>query len=118
MKKTFGILSILVVFCLGMLGTYLYYYSGTTYYTRVTTVGTSSEHTDDSGNVDISYTYQLPSYTEGGDKKTLSFNSFNNKEIRQDAYLKLVVNDRKGVLSWEEVSKDEVPQKAREKLAD
>lgn len=36
--------------------------------------------------------------------------------LRLDAYLRLVYNDKKGVTSWEEVQKQDVPQKALNKI--
>jgi len=36
--------------------------------------------------------------------------------LKEGAYLKLLVNPNKGVISWEEVSEEDVPQAALEKL--
>ncbi len=36
--------------------------------------------------------------------------------LKMNAYLKLKVNPRKGVLSWEEIKASEVPKNAAEKI--
>ena len=36
--------------------------------------------------------------------------------LRHDAYLRLVYNDKKGVTSWEEVQKQDIPQKVQNKI--
>lgn len=47
-------------------------------------------------------------------KKRVTFMADHN--LRKEAYLKLTVNSVKGVTSWEEVKKSEVPKEALKKL--
>lgn len=38
------------------------------------------------------------------------------KKLRKDAFLRIYYSEKKGVKSWEEVKKDELPTKVKEKL--
>ncbi|AAP10123.1 hypothetical protein BC_3181 [Bacillus cereus ATCC 14579] len=44
----------------------------------------------------------------------MKFNGF--KELRKEAFLRVFHSDKKGVTAWEEVKKDELPGKVKEKL--
>ena len=44
----------------------------------------------------------------------MKFNGF--KELRKEAFLRVYNSDKKGVTAWEEVKKDELPAKVKEKL--
>ena len=54
--------------------------------------------------------------TINGEEKTVELNEYRDQPLRMKAYLKLKVNPRKGVISWNEVTEKEVPEKALEKL--
>lgn len=60
------------------------------------------------------YEYTLEAYDEGGGAHEETFKA--SKELREDAYLKLDVMLFRGVVNWEEVQVDEIPQAARDKL--
>ncbi len=47
-------------------------------------------------------------------KKELEFTA--QKNLRKDAFLRVYHSDKKGVSAWEEVKKDELPAKVKEKL--
>ena len=60
------------------------------------------------------YDYDIKSYQKDGKEKRVTFMADHN--LRKEAYLKLTVNSVKGVTSWEEVKKSEVPKEALKKL--
>ncbi|MGO2082490.1 YxeA family protein [Vagococcus sp.] len=99
---------------------YWYYinYSTTPYYTKINQPGKRHYDTVD-GNENkklYSYEYQLDSFDHEGNLKKVTFNSFGDRELRKNAYLKIKLNSKKGVMSWEEIQENELPQKASEQL--
>ncbi|MCC4119340.1 YxeA family protein [Lactococcus lactis] len=112
MKKIFfGLATVLLVILIG--SGYTWYkvnYGGTAYY-----VGKEEEKiTSESSAKYKQYAYDIDSYQKDGKVKRVDFNTDHN--LRKEAYLKLKVNPTKGVISWEEVKKSEVPKAALEKL--
>lgn len=88
-----------------------------TYYTQVDNARTQELESkggviDPTGGMSIGYT--LPAFDEAGDEKEISFGT--ERELREDAYLKLTVVPIRGVLEWEEVQFDDIPEKAQVKL--
>lgn len=63
---------------------------------------------------DGEYEYTLEAYDESGGAREETFKA--SKKLREDAFLKLEVMPIRGVVSWEEVQLDEIPQPARDKL--
>ena len=61
----------------------------------------------------MKYQYTLTAYDEKGKKKEVTFKT--NRELREDAYLKLEVMLTRGVTNWEEVQFDEMPKEVQEK---
>lgn len=100
---------------------YLYhkYQDGTYYYTKITREPINiNDAIDDRGVKQGSiYTYNLPSVDKDGKEKQIEFDAYKDKPLKQDAYLKIKVNDIKGVLSWEEVNKNDIPTKAEESFS-
>lgn len=118
MKKffiTFGVLAVLVIGGFTLLQQYIM--GGTPYYVQITTAGEKVEEKDDAGRTVITYRYELTGYDEQGTGKELTFDSFEPRPLKKEAYLKVIWNERKGVTSWEEVQKSEVPTKAMTKLS-
>lgn len=91
-------------------------YGGTTYYTKITTVGTKIAPQDDKGNVYVDYRYDQTGYSASGTAKKLVFNANKSRPLRLGAYLKLTYNEHKGVTSWEAVPVTKVPQPAKQRL--
>lgn len=60
------------------------------------------------------YIYELDAVNEAGDEARIEFGV--SRELRQDALLKLDLQPIRGVVSWLEVSADELPPKATEVL--
>ncbi|MGG4454012.1 YxeA family protein [Brevibacillus porteri] len=85
------------------------------YYVQINKEGQKNEVTLDSGEKFATYDYTLQGYNEDGEEKTLNFMAM--KELRKDAYLSVFVKEGKGVTSYQEVKVDELPDKAKEKLA-
>lgn len=70
--------------------------------TKIETLSTTS---------DMKYKYKLNCYSGGGHKKTIEFKTV--RQLRDGAYLKLVVNALTGVNKWEEVQYNELPEKVK-----
>ncbi|MGM0216360.1 YxeA family protein [Enterococcus sp. AZ109] len=89
---------------------------GDSYYVQVTTDGQKQTERDDQGQNYVNYDYVLPGYDQNGEEKDMDFSSMKNRPLRKDAFLKITWNKNKGVTSYEEVQKKDVPKKAQEKL--
>ncbi|MGX7419706.1 YxeA family protein [Carnobacterium gallinarum] len=114
MKKIVGILAVVL---LAIVGFYYYTnYTGQDYYTQITTDGDPKTTKDDQGNKVTMYEYNLVAINKDGVEKKVTFNGFSGRPLRKEAYLKLSYNKKKGVLSWEEVQKSTIPEKASAKL--
>ncbi|MGC6767579.1 YxeA family protein [Enterococcus sp. LJL128] len=116
MKK---IIAALIVFLLiggGSWYAYNYYFGGTSYYTEIQETGKATEDIDTRGQKYTTYHYEQKAYDEDGNQTLQKMNEVREDPLRIGAYLKLTVNERKGVLSWEEVSEKEVPEKALDKI--
>lgn len=88
-------------------------YGGPSYYTKITgdpVASGSSEGTK-------FYEYDQVSYDENGTEKTVHLKEYRDKPLRKSAYLKMVVNDEKGVTSWEEVIQKDLPNAVKQKLS-
>ncbi|KWW15463.1 MULTISPECIES: YxeA family protein [Peribacillus] len=84
------------------------------YYLQITEDGTQHEHKLDDGSVMTSYSYKLEATNADGETETLEFTA--QKNLRKDAYLKVYVKDEDQVSSYDEVTFEEIPKKAQEKL--
>ncbi|AQR78727.1 YxeA family protein [Paenibacillus larvae] len=65
------------------------------------------------------YEYTLPAYNEKGEEIQLTFSKFGEDQFKQGAYLRLYMKDKDGkkvVTSYDEVKKEELPDKVKEKL--
>ena len=58
------------------------------------------------------YQSSLTSYNKNGKSKEITFQT--TRELREDAYLKLKVMMTRGVVNWEEVQFDEMPESVQE----
>lgn len=88
-----------------------------TYYTQIDN-GRTEELQPTGGVIDptggMSLRYTLPAYDEQGDEREISFGT--ERQLRESAYLKLEVVPIRGVVGWEEVQFDELPQKVQEQM--
>ncbi|MSD83508.1 YxeA family protein [Lactobacillus curvatus] len=108
--------AIVVVFIGGSWGIHSYYYGGKAYYTQIVSNGTRMEEKDSAGKTFVDYNYQQAAYNEDGVIKKVDFNGNKATPLKRNAYLKLIVNKNKGVVSWAKVAKSEVPEKAQKML--
>lgn len=84
------------------------------YYVQITENGKKIEYKSTNGEKFVSYEYTLPAINEDGKEQNLTFTS--NHQLREKAYINLFVKREKEVTSYQEVKKEEIPAKAREKL--
>lgn len=109
--KAFIVIGLAVCLLCGMVGGLFYLQSyEKVYYTQVD----NSNIQKLSSSSDMKYQYELKSYDENGRSKKLKFKTY--KELREDAYLLLVVRSA-GVYKWEEVKFDELPKKVQDNIA-
>ncbi|MBM7645952.1 uncharacterized protein (TIGR01655 family) [Scopulibacillus daqui] len=109
MKKYIPILAIALVFTVLLTGCNFNRLGADQYYVQIKGKG---HKVTDSGFT--RYEYRLPAYDKDGNKKQLEFSA--EKQLREGAYLTLYVKEKKGVTSYQEVDKKDVPPKAKEKL--
>ncbi|MDR2465389.1 MAG: YxeA family protein [Streptococcaceae bacterium] len=107
---------ILAVFALG----YSWYqsaYGGEDFYVQVDSAGKKTDVKTDNGETFSQYVYETTGYSNSGVAKELEYTTvLDAKPLRQGAFLKIVYNKTKGVISWVEVKQSEIPAKALEKL--
>ncbi|WP_314059693.1 YxeA family protein [uncultured Vagococcus sp.] len=111
MKK---LLAIVCIFIIGAgLGLYHYYYGGSAYYTKINSSGKEITQIVDQTKEEMKdYEYSQPAFNDKGDERHLTFNGSIGRPLKLNSYLKLKVNRLKGVVSWEEMKKSDVPKKA------
>lgn len=115
MKKIlFGIIALIILIGGSGFAWYKVTYGGGTYYVQITKDGKEKQETAN-GQKFSRFTYNIDSYQKDGKEKKVEFTAGHN--LRKEAYLKLTVNSVKGVTSWEEVKKAEVPKEALKKLS-
>ncbi|MFK4900123.1 YxeA family protein [Lactococcus petauri] len=114
MKKILIGLVMMALLLIG--GGYAWYnseYGGTEYYVKIHEDGEKLT-IKGSGNPWHGFEYKKMGYTELGSERKLDFLTFHN--LKHEAYLKVIYNDKKGVTSWEEVQQKDVPEKALSKI--
>lgn len=84
------------------------------YYVQIMGIGTKTESKSTVGEVYVLYEYTLPAFDKKGNEKEFTFTA--DHELRKDAYLNLFVKEGKGVTSYQEVQKNEIPADAIKKL--
>ncbi|EJW18777.1 YxeA family protein [Paenibacillus alvei] len=61
--------------------------------------------------------YTLPAFDENGNEKKLTFmKTGENRKFKEHAFLRVYVKDEERVTAYEEISKDELPDKVKDKL--
>ncbi|WP_102272092.1 YxeA family protein [Cytobacillus massiliigabonensis] len=119
MKKFIGFIAAIAVFLVGGLvilqNVNFNRLGADEYYTQIIGQGKKLEDKSDNGQKYVAYEYKLSAFDKDGRKKTLTFTA--QKQLRENAYLSLFVKDSKGVTSYQEVKKEELPKKASEKLS-
>ncbi len=123
MKKNLTIIIIVAVSIISVLSLgawFLFNGKDTYYYTQIDqTKMTENEKAGQGGVIDFTggmrYLYTLTCYDEKGREKEFTFGA--NKELRNEAYLKLTVRPVQGVVAWEEVQYNDMPDLVKEKYA-
>lgn len=88
-------------------------YGGPSYYTKIESDPVASGTSDGTQF----YEYDQVSYDENGTEKTVHLKEYRQKPLRKSAYLKMIVNDEKGVTSWEEINENDLPSAVKKQLA-
>ncbi|MED0970024.1 YxeA family protein [Bacillus paramycoides] len=114
MKRYIALFSILVVFASLLVGCDLNRMGKDEYYVQITVDGKEYNGKLDNGKSYKDYQYKLTGFDKDGKEKELEFNA--QKNLRKEAFLRVYYSDKKGVTAWEEVKKDELPAKVKEKL--
>lgn len=111
-----AVLSVTAVLSAGIW--FLFYKSDTYYYTQIdSSKMAENENAGKGGVIDFTggmrYLYTLDCYDKEGKEKSLTFGA--SKELKNEAFLKLAVSPIRGVIAWEEVELNELPDAVREK---
>ncbi|AZQ45719.1 YxeA family protein [Bacillus albus] len=114
MKRYIALFSILVVFASLLVGCDINRMGKDEYYVQITVDGKEVHSKADNGQKFKDYEYKLTGFDKDGKEKELEFTA--QKNLRKDAFLRVYYSDKKGVSAWEEVKKDELPAKVKEKL--
>lgn len=112
LKRYIALFSILVVFASLLVGCDLNRLGKDEYYVQITTDGINKA---DNGEPSKFFKYKLTGFDKDGKEKELEFDA--QKNLRKESFLRVYYADKKGVSAWEEVKKDELPAKVKEKLA-
>ncbi|MCI0130641.1 MULTISPECIES: YxeA family protein [Enterococcaceae] len=98
------ILALILIACIATpMSLYHKYQGGTYYYTKVTKEPSKTKEALDDREIKQGsiYAYNLASFDDKGTEKELEFDAYKDKPLKEHAYLKIKVNDIKGVLTWE-----------------
>lgn len=90
-------------------------HSGETYYTCLVKPGEYIKQVAEDSEC-VEYKYNTPGFNEKGKKLDLEFYSFRERALKTGAYFSVVYNKDNGVISYNEVKKEEIPAKAMEGL--
>ncbi|MBJ8054123.1 YxeA family protein [Bacillus cereus] len=115
MKKVIVLFSMLVLFASMLVGCNLNRIGTDKYYVQITVDGKEDlAKSIDGEKMGKEYTYKLSGFDKEGKEKELEFIA--QKNLRKEAFLLVYYSEEKGVKSWEEVKKDDLPMKVKEKL--
>lgn len=108
-KDKLSAIALIVIFItLCGLAYYFLVYQTKEYYVQIDNMKVESLTTTDN----MKYRYTLTAFDEAGKEKKVEFKT--TRELREGAYLKLDVMAFRGVVSWNEVQKEELPDKVKE----
>lgn len=114
MKKIIGFVAVILLIIGGIY--YFKNYTGQELYTKIGTVNEELKLKDDKGKSVLDYRYKLKAANKKGEITTIEFTGSIGRPLREGAYLKVKYNNKKGVLSWEEIDESAVPEKALTKI--
>ncbi len=121
MKKNLIIIIAVVISIIAILSVgafFLFNVSDTYYYTQIDESNmTENEKAGQGGVIDFTggmkYLYTLTCYDKNGKEKTFTFGA--NKNLKNEAFLKLTTRPIQGVVAWEEIQYKDLPDSVREK---
>ncbi|OJG91653.1 hypothetical protein RV15_GL000537 [Enterococcus silesiacus] len=116
LKKLLLLILPFVLLTAGILFGYNYYFGGKDFYTRVGEPTEIKTGIFSNGEKYTEYDYKQAVFNKKGEKDIQILREIRANPLRINAYLKLKINPRKGVLSWEEIPEKEIPKKALEQL--
>lgn len=108
-NKVLSFIFVIIAVFLCILAYYLFVMQSTDYYTKIDNSKILELPVTDS----MKYEYSLLSYNGGGNSKEIKFKT--ERILKEGAYLKLDYMITRGVVSWEEVTYEELPEKVKEK---
>lgn len=116
MKKIILLLSVLTIVTSVLVGCNLNRIETEKYYVQITVDGKEEvSKSDSSGEImGKKFSYKLLGFDKEGKEKELEFTA--TKNLRKEAILVLYYSEAKGVKSWEELNKVDLPTKVKEKL--
>ncbi|MBK5493234.1 YxeA family protein [Bacillus thuringiensis] len=115
MKRIIIFISIFAVFTSLLVGCSLNRFGTDKYYVHITVDGKEGVAKSIEGEVmGKEFTYNLVGFDENGKEKELEFKA--QKNLRKQAFLLVYHSEEKGVKSWEEVQKEDLPAKVKEKF--
>ncbi|MBT2577506.1 YxeA family protein [Bacillus sp. ISL-8] len=104
MKKYITVLGLVLMLDVFAVGCHSIKKWGTgSYYVQITTDGQLQDNNR--------YEYRLKGFDEEGTEKEMLFDA--ERKLKKDAFLKVYYDKDKGVKTWEEVKKDDIPEKAK-----
>lgn len=97
-----------------VVGGYVCYkkFTGEHCYVQIIEAGKIGESKGTAGRTYKDYTYSLTGYDKRG--KSQNFKLIESRQLRKGAYLDVRYDAKRGVLSWKEIRKSDVPKKALE----
>ena len=112
-KKLKIIIGVVAVFLIGLVGFCAWFLSGSgsaEYYAQID--NTKVEQVETNGGVislkgNLPWSYTLTAHDETGGEKEITFGT--SRELRDGAFIRLIVMPVRGVLDWSEVQYDELP---------
>lgn len=113
MKRSITLFCIMVIITTMLVGCNVNRMGKDQYYVQITMDGKEKITKADNEKY-IYYEYNLPGFDEDGNEKEMEFNA--DKNLRKEAFLRIYYSDKKGVTSWQEVQRDELPEKVKAKL--
>lgn len=114
MKRHIALVSLVIAFAAVLSGCNLNRLGADQYYVQITADGKEDVSKTDDGKEYKMFNYKLAGFDEDGHEKTMEFTA--DKNLRKDAFLRVYYSNKKGVKSWEEVEKDDIPKNAKDKL--
>ncbi len=90
-------------------------HTGETYYLQLTNPAKETGETIGDGEI-VVYDYSETAYDKNGKPLDVTFSSYLDRPLREDAYLAIEHNDKNGVLRYQEIAENQIPEAALAKI--